>query len=174
MAGYFYARPDDLSDRGKTWRTVLQEYNTMPGENPLGLLPAWRLYKNQTYGILAGHFGLDHLYILSAGWGLIRADFLTPNYDITFSSARNVERFKRRSPRDAYDDFEFPRNVTETVVFYGGRDYIPLFCKLTAGTKGSRTVFYAGNKPDAPGCVLQRYGNPFTNWHYQCARQFVE
>ena len=34
-----YARPDDVSDTGKSWRTVLQEYNAAPGDNPLGLLP---------------------------------------------------------------------------------------------------------------------------------------
>ena len=66
-----------------------------PGDNRFGLLPAWRLYRNPTYGILAEHWGLDHLYILSAGWGLIPANFLTPNYDITFSAAQNVQRFKR-------------------------------------------------------------------------------
>ena len=45
------------------------------------------------------HSGLDRLYILSAGWGLIPGDFLTPNYDITFSAAQNVQRFKRRRHR---------------------------------------------------------------------------
>ena len=91
-----YARPDDVSDTGKSWRTVLQEYNAAPGENPLGLLPAWQLYRNPAYRVLADHCGQDHLYILSAGWGLIRADFLTPKYDITFSRGRNVQPFKRR------------------------------------------------------------------------------
>ena len=60
-----YARPDDVSDTGKSWRTVLQEYNAVPGDNPLGLLPAWQLYKNSTYNILADHCGPDRLYILS-------------------------------------------------------------------------------------------------------------
>lgn len=168
-----YARPDDPLDRLKSWRTVLQEYNAAPKGNPLGLLPAWQLYRNPTYGILAERFGPDHLYILSAGWGLIRADYLTPNYDITFSKARNVEPFKRRSQRDTYEDFSLPSGIDESILFFGGRDYIPLFCKLTANAKGHRTVFYAGNPVDAPGCTLQRFGEPFTNWHYQCARDFL-
>ena len=47
-------------------------------------------------------------------------------------------------------------------------------CCLTAKAKGHRTVFYAGSGTDAPGCALRRFGDPFTNWHYQCARAFVE
>lgn len=86
-----YARPDDLSDRGKSWRNVLQEYNRNPGENPLELLSAWQLYKNPVYEMLAKRFAPDRLYILSAGWGLVRADYLTPSYDITFSKTPNVE-----------------------------------------------------------------------------------
>ena len=169
-----YARPDDISDAGGSWRTVLQKYNATPSNNPLGLLPAWQLYTKPAYKILADHCAQDRLYILSAGWGLIRADFLTPNYDITFSKARNVEPYKRRRRQEIYQDFELPSGVTESIVFFGGRDYIPLFCKLTEKTKGHRTVFYAGSGADAPGCTLRRFGDPFTNWHYKCAKAFVE
>ena len=38
-----YARPDDVAETGTSWRTVLRQYNENPGDNPLGLLPAWRL-----------------------------------------------------------------------------------------------------------------------------------
>ena len=131
-----YARPDDVSDTGKSWRTVLQEYNAVPGDNPLGLLPAWQLYKNSTYNILADHCGPDRLYILSAGWGLIRADFLTPNYDITFSKPGNVEPFKRRGHHETYDDFKLPTGATESIVFFGGRG-LYLFV-LQANRKGER------------------------------------
>lgn len=169
-----WARPDDLSDGRRSWRTVLQEYNDAPGGNPLGLLPAWRLYTNSAYEMLAEHFAPDRLFILSAGWGLIRSDYLTPNYDITFSKARNVEPFKRRGRREKYADFRFPSGIAEPIVFFGGRDYIPIFCSLTANAEGTRTVFYAGTEPDAPGCTLRRFGDPFTNWHYQCARSFLD
>ena len=170
-----YARPDDLSDSEKPWRTVLLEYNDNPAHNPLGLLPAWQLYRNPAYKILAEHCGLQRLYILSAGWGLISAGFLTPNYDITFNKAQNVQPFKRRSRRENYCDFSMlPTNVVEPVLFFGCRDYIALFCKLTEVISSRRTVFYAGGQPNAPGCSLRRYGKPFMNWHYQCAKAFVE
>ena len=38
----FYARPDDLSDDGRTWRERLLSYNAALSANPLGLLPAYR------------------------------------------------------------------------------------------------------------------------------------
>ena len=172
---YIYARPDDVSDTGLSWRTVLRQYNENPGDNRLGLLPAWRLYRNPTYEILAEHCGLDRLYILSAGWGLIPGDFLTPNYDITFSTAQNVQRFKRRRRHDSYSDFRMlPTDASGPILFFGGKDYIPLFCTLTADSVSQRKVFYAGREPTAPGCRVQRYGKPYTNWHYQCAKAYVE
>ena len=36
-----YARPDDSSDHGGSWRDVLVRYNDDPGSNPLSLLPAF-------------------------------------------------------------------------------------------------------------------------------------
>lgn len=170
-----YARPDDVDETGTSWRTVLRQYNENPGDNRLGLLPAWRLYRNPTYEILAERCGLDRLYILSAGWGLIPADFLTPNYDITFSSARNVQKFKRRRRHDTYRDFRMlPANTSEPILYFGGKDYIRLFCRLTADSASPRTVFYAGREPAAPGCRVQRFGKPYTNWHYQCAKAYVK
>jgi hypothetical protein len=34
---HVYARPDDVSDKGKPWRDVLLEYNAQAGKNALGL-----------------------------------------------------------------------------------------------------------------------------------------
>jgi hypothetical protein len=63
----------------------LIDYNENPGSNQLGLYPAFELYKNDIYRKLVDCFGIDKTFILSAGWGLIRASFLTPWYDITFT-----------------------------------------------------------------------------------------
>ena len=172
---YVYARPDDISETGKSWRTVLCDYNTNPGNNPLGLLQAWQLYENPTYKILADHSGLGQLYILSAGWGLISAEFLTPKYDITFSMVKKEETFKRRKHRAKYNDFcMLPSDTTESIVFFGGRDYIALFCELTAEITSHRHILYAGSKLDVTGCRLQRFGDTYTNWHYECAKAYAE
>ena len=172
---FVFARPDDLSHTGESWRTVLRRYNGSPGDNWYGLLPAWRLYGNPTYERLAEHFALNRLYVLSAGWGLIPAGFLTPNYDITLGATRREDRYKRRRRHDNWRDFRrLPADASEPLVFFGGKAYVPLFCSLTAGSASRRIVFYAGKEPNAPGCGLERFGSPFTNWHYQCANAFVE
>ena len=40
----FHARPDDLSEDGRSWRKRLLAYNEDAKANPLGFLPAYRLY----------------------------------------------------------------------------------------------------------------------------------
>jgi hypothetical protein len=162
---------------GISWRQKLIDYNNNPGSNPLGLLPAWELYLNSSYELLHDHFGVKQLYILSAGWGLIPADFLTPMYDITFSYVKAKDKYKRRRKKDDYDDLRMlPKGSEEPVVFLGGKDYVDLFCRLTAGVKGQRTVFYnSGIPPAAPDCTLKRFvTNTRTNWHYECAKMLVD
>lgn len=174
-----YARPDDVADTGRSWRTELKEYNRKhnadTGTNPLGLLPAWQLYDNPVYPRLAHEFGLNRLYILSAGWGLIAADFLTPAYDITFSA--NASLHMRRPEYHRYDDFRMlPEDTAESVVFFGSRNYVPFFCSLTDGVKGTRYAFYTSKvEPYAPGLVLRRFETTSrTNWHYRCADAFIK
>lgn len=62
------------------------------------------------------------------------------------------------------------------MIFFGGKDYVPLFCKLTGDITSNRTIFYNANEPpEAPGCVLERYPTTTkTNWHYQCVNAFLE
>src|ERR1700729_1347462 len=72
---HVYPRPDDPSGEGTSWRQALVKYNEEARANPLCLYPAWQLYENKTYGRLVDRLGLQKVYILSAGWGLIRADF---------------------------------------------------------------------------------------------------
>lgn len=173
-SAHIYARPDDLSDRGKSWREVLLEYNEIAGYNPLGLYPAYQLYENRTYARLVDRFGLRKVYILSAGWGLIRADFLTPYYDITYS--QSADGYKRRRKSDCYQDFcMLPVDLAEEIVFFGGKDYLPLFCSLTGRVRGKKRVFYnSARAPQAPGCALERFETKTrTNWHYECATAFL-
>jgi hypothetical protein len=90
-ASHVYACPDDPSDAGPSWRHQLVRYNEEhANDNPLGLYTARWLYNNKAYERLVGHLGERKVYILSAGWGLIRADFLTPYYDITFAAKKKA------------------------------------------------------------------------------------
>lgn len=176
---YTYAHPDGQADIEETWRKQLLRYNDLhkdvPGGNPLGLLPVWRLYKNPTYALLAEKYGLERLYILSAGWGLIRANFLTPRYDITFNT--DVKSYKRRRGLNGYDDWRMlPDDTAEPIVFFGEESYIDLFCALTGQVKGTRHVFFnSPYEPDAPGCHLRKFDTSTSkNWHYECARAFMD
>ena len=168
-----YARPDDMSPEGLTWRSLVWNYNKSPGRNPLNLYPAYRLYRNEAYRALVRKFGVQKTFILSAGWGLIRADLLTPQYNITFSSSAGKEY--RRSKQDRYKDFCMLPNDGGSVVFFGGKDYLPLFASLTNGFKGKRTVYYnSSTPPDLPRCTFRRYETATrTNWHYECVKAFI-
>jgi hypothetical protein len=169
-----YARPDDISENGMSWRAKLWNYNKSQKDNPLRLCPAYKLYKNKAYGLLVNRFGLESVYILSAGWGLIRSDFLTPYYDITFS--QSADPYMRRRRTDRYDDFRMiPDGVKDEILFIGGKDYLPLFCQLTNKAEGKRVVFFnSANVPRLEGCVFKRFETRTqTNWHYECANALL-
>lgn len=169
-----YAKPDDVSDQGGTWREVLVHYNRAESSNPLRLLPAVELYKNDTYRALASKLGTSRVYILSAGWGLIPASFLTPYYDITFSAA--ADAWKRRNRVDTYADLcLLCPDTKDNVVFMGGKDYLPLFIRLTSALPMSRTVLYnSAEEPTAPRCNFVRFNTSTrTNWHYECAHALM-
>lgn len=169
-----YARPDDLSDWGASWRERLSAYNDNPDSNPLRLSPAFELYSKDTYRAIVRRFGLQNTYILSAGWGLINAAFLTPYYDITF--ARAADDYKRRRKSDFYDDYmQMPHDVAGPIVFFGSKEYVPLFAALTCSVSATKKVFYNSKfPPAAPGCLLQRYKTrKKINWQYECAEAFI-
>src|SRR5262249_22117057 len=137
--------------------------------------PAYRLYENRAYERLVDRFGLANVYILSAGWGLVGADFLTPHYDITFRAS--ADSYKRRRKTDRYEDFAFlPEGTRDDIVFLGGKDYLPLFCDLTADLHGTKIVFYnSANSPRVNGCALRRFETATrTNWHYECAKALID
>lgn len=175
-SGYVYAKPDDLAHDGVSWREKLLHYNEA-SVNPNGLYKAYELYKNQIYEELVNRIGIENTFILSAGWGLIRADFLIPYYDITFSSAvRKSAPHKYRHARDFSRNFcHLPKSSGQPVIVFGGKDYLSLFCSLTDGIE-QRLVFYnSAIAPRAPGCKLRKFETRIrTNWHYECAKRFLE
>lgn len=174
-ANCLYARPDDPSDLGVSWRERLLAYNETPGDNRLELLPAFELYTNDIYRALITRFGEKNSYILSAGWGFLNAAFLTPSYDITFSSS--VDNLNRRRKGDAYNDLcMLPEDSRGPVIFFGSKEYVPLFAALTHSVKCRKVVFYNSKQPPAaPRCVLNRFDTRRrTNWQYECAQAFLD
>ena len=176
QAAHVLARPDDIATGSQTWRDLVVEYNTAVASrgNLSGLWRASRLYEPPVYERLITKFGADSVYILSAGWGLIRATFLTPNYDITFSS--QAEGMKRRRRGDRFQDFmQLDTGSTDPIVFLGGKDYLPLFCSLTTRSQAERLVYFTSStQPDAQGCRVEKFETPArTNWHYLCAEKLI-
>ena len=174
-SGVVYARPDYMSDDGRsTWRARLLAYNDEPAENELGLLPAYRLYARQEYRDLVETFGPERIFILSAGWGLIRSNFLKPYYDITFSNS--APRYKKREKSKPYEDFcQLPDDTRAPIVFLGGLDYQPLFENLTADLPTEKVVFHRSDAVSKRiGFTYVKYDTPDQRrWHYLCARDLV-
>ena len=169
-----FRRPDDATPSGRSWRQVLVEYNRVAHDNPLNLLPAWRLYEPpaypRVYADLVDACGMDNVFILSAGWGLVSAGFLLPDYDITFTA--QAKDYKRRRTHDRYKDFAMLRaDADRTVVFLGGNSYVPSFSALTTEVSVRRIVFhYSRHAPRAAGCERRRFEHgERRTWHYQCA-----
>ncbi len=174
-----YAHPDAPCHGGLTWRDMLLEYNkNWSRQNPLHLKRACELYRPAVYTDLVRRFGVCSVFILSAGWGLVRSDFLLAAYDITFSSS--AERFKRRRRRDLFNDFcMLPAHTCGPVAFVGGASYLPMFLKLTAHVNTRKIVFFNGRRPPLPpACAAIRFicrsPGRKTNWHYECAEQLAQ
>lgn len=173
---FVYAHPDGPSEvPGKTWRELVLNYCKTRTSNPLGLLPAYKLYTRDAYEILVNKFGIDKVFILSAGWGLVRSDFFLPQYDITFSN--NIDRHVKRKRHDYFADWcQIDPNIREPVIFFGGTSYVPTFVHLTRSLRSERIIFYNTQaRIIASGCSLRRYDTSVrTNWHYLCAVDFAE
>jgi len=169
-----HARPDSDSDTRGTWRDVLCEYNkSKSNSNPLNLKQASDLYSHPIYAKLPSVFGKENVYVLSAGWGLIRSDFLTPYYDITFNG--RADAYKRRRKNDRYDDFSARDLKTDEIVFFGGKDYLSFFISVTGDLECKKTIFFnSKTAPNVANCSFFRYPTTArTNCHYQCAEWFA-
>ncbi len=124
------------------------------------------------------------MFILSAGWGLIRADFLVPSYDITFSKKAKAESpwTYRDNRKDHFEDFQqLSSRSTGPIVFLGGKDYIKLFLALTKPL-GRHSIVFQRASPEKRvsedrsenGLEYRSFVTPIlTNWHYQCAKDIA-
>lgn len=62
-------------------------------------------------------------------------------------------------------------------MFLGGKDYVPLFCRLTDGVARRTVVFNSQTPPRVPEpvkcCLFEIEIRIRTNWHYECAKKLV-
>ncbi len=152
-------------------------HNEIEKNNPSGLLEAYRLYRNSVYEELVVTLSAANVFILSAGWGLVCASYLLPVYDITFNKV--AEPYKKRWwPQDKYDDFSHLQgDATGPIVFFGTKDYLPLLQERTHPLPFDKVSFCASAHlpPELPGWRAKRFETRIrTNWHYACAKAFLE
>jgi hypothetical protein len=169
-----FGHPDDSSN-GKTWRELVDEYNATyranSNHNPYGLFPAYQLYTpkgqwSSIYRNLVNSFGKENVFILSAGWGLIASDFLTPQYDITFSKNSKIEPYKKRAQRDDSRDFcQLQAGPEDELFLFAGTEYTQIFHRLTKQMPVMRKHIYTYDS--------MRTQNKYT-WYYQYAADFIK
>lgn len=170
--------PDSqVPGESRTWRDLVVDLNTKPDIHA-GMLPAAELYSKPAYTQLRAALPLKQIFILSAGWGLVRGDFRLPVYNITYSN--QVDAINRRRETDAsFSDFnqlsDQAPGADEVVHFFGGNSYLPLFVRLTNELRCRKVIHFNSQKPMIPdGYEGNRFsGRGKTNWHYKALADFL-
>jgi hypothetical protein len=178
--GVIFYKPDDrIPGTTKTWRDLVLE------QNEPDLVPAYKLYSHVIYRDLYHVFG-NRFYILSAGWGIIRADFKIPAYDITYSP--NAPNYAIRTDDIGWNDInhlqedsgKFDSNTE--IILFASSYYAPHFCYMAQSIPYNKIVLkYTSNKSEN-GRVRQvqncswtnYYTTQKTNWYYEAAQRFTE
>jgi len=172
-----YVHPDSLiPNRHLSWREMISQQNELNS-----FKPAYQLYKPSIYQELYNTFRQD-LYIYSAGWGIIRADFRIPKYDITFKQASSEDTVRRS--KDHFNDFNHLQGIPEgeQIVFLGGKDYVRPFCQLTKNLPNEKFIFYKDKMllTAASDFLANRFKFIYyqterrTNWHFEVASRFIK
>lgn len=173
--------PWDISDMPPhTWIDRVHTYNGAGG-NSHAFLPAISLYKPKIYRDLEAWIKKSsanrEVYILSAGWGLVRSSFLLPCYDLTF--AKGSARIKGEG--------HFPRllchikNNPQDVHVFITPNYYALFGYFAKKACISDcTLYFRPSKSNESPKISEFKGeycsfstSRRTNWHESAARQHL-
>lgn len=180
-----YFKPDDLiPGKNITWRSYLLDYN-LNGNNHLYFSKAADLYEPprflSIYSELVDSFGRENVFILSAGWGLIRSDFLLPYYNITFSKSKKIDPGFKRKKDDPFLDFNFlieDLRSQDEIHFLGGDDYTDLFYSLTGNIMNKKTIHYVKEniikKDGYEYCKYKMKTKDYRVWVYLCATDLIK
>jgi hypothetical protein len=173
-----YVHPDDLIPNEKnTWRDLVSQQ-----EIRNELLPAYQLYKHSIYSSLFRHYS-DDLFIFSAGWGIVKADFRLPKYNVTFSNGKNVPIYSKRNKNDLFNDFNHLEGIdeNETIVLIASKDYVLPFCQQTNHLPNQKVIIYKNmgvlNHNPYANINNFRFKHYLTNerrkWHYEYANKLI-
>jgi hypothetical protein len=191
---FTYYKPDDpIPGENRTWRDLVLNGQNDPG---IDLVPAYKLYVHKLhdrdiYEDFYEEFG-SLFYILSAGWGIIRADFKIPAYDITYSDATKVPPFAKRKKADVWPDINHLTEDKEDsakfdsdseIILFAGSTYRPHFQKMTQSPSVPYTkkILVRTNKESENGKTRAHqdfidenyYTTARTNWYYEAAGKFL-
>lgn len=169
--------PDDkMPNSETTWREFVKDNQK--------IIPykAYELYKRNEYCLLKEAFG-NRFFILSAGWGLVRADFKLPKYDITFTRLKDkLNTYRKYNKPPKYKDFNHfidDNEDNEDIVYIGGKDYLLLFYELTQHLPNRKIIYWKHKETPKPLVNIESFSfryyniNWNTNWHYELAKDIA-
>lgn len=173
-----FATPDEvIRNENITWRDLISKQ-----ENRNDLTKAYKLYKHEIYKKLYERFKND-LYIFSAGWGIVSAEFMLPNYDITFSDGKNIPDYAKRNKEFQFNDFNHLSGIdkNEIIIFIGLGKYLNSFLRLVGDLPNKKVVFYkdkmfnaCAEKGTTKSIQFKRFeGGSNRKWHYLCAEDLI-
>ena len=191
-----YVNPNEAisEDSDKTWIDKLKEYNKNK-LNPNGFCQAWELYENPIYADIKKKVGKENMFIASAGWGIVKASYWLPNYDITFSrppkgkKKNYIIRSSAQNEIAQWDDINAFHDSNIKIYdlhIFCGKKYLRLINKLITDRQidpNMITLYIRNNEPNFNEweiyCKLIKWTHPDpkkdrnTNWHYDCAEDFI-
>jgi hypothetical protein len=170
----YYGLDDRIRYENKTWRELIINGQNDPS---LNLIKAYRLYKPKIAPSIYEDFYKEFdnsFYILSAGWGIIRADFRIPAYDITFSTAPKVPEYARRNVDHVWTDINHLKEDIDNgkyapdskIILFAGKDYLLHFRRMTQSISYKKKILVYANDESENGKVIKDgwfvYENYFT------------
>ena len=171
-------KPDDdiPGNINYSWRNYVSN-----NQNHINLpYRAYELYTENVYHELFMTFG-NRLYIESAGWGIVNAEFRLPNYDITFSDNINEETIRHYQAGNFNDYNQLIVSPKDDIIFIGTEKYLPLFFYLTNQLPNRKIIYW--KKHNTPinypipnhSFIYRRYisNNP-RKWFYELANEIAD
>lgn len=173
-----YCHPDNIiPNENITWRELIAGQDERED-----LIACHILYSPNIYRLLYERYQND-LFIFSAGWGIVRAEYKLPKYNITFSNGSNIPTYARRNNNDVFNDFNQLQGINEgeLIVLLAGKDYVLPFCQLTKDIPNKKIIVHTSqsildNNPYLNNhnfSFLHYQTNTRTNWHYEFAKRLI-
>ena len=173
--GIEYCKPSDQipgANKNKTWNDLVLE------QKHSDFIEAYKLYSDDVYRGLFREYG-NNFYILSAGWGIIRACFKIPAYDITYSKAGNMPKWVKRNDNAGWLDInhlkeDAAKSPSTPIILFAGVDYVPHFQRMACGIKNRKIIMYRSKKVEQlPGFEYVYYETRKKIWPPQAAKEFL-